>query len=679
MKVSDVNRLKELTTENAHPKKLLAIADVVPYFWRMSRLFRLGLVALFVTLPGVDAAAQQQPTFRAGVDLIQVDVTVVDGDSYPVTDLEASDFTVTVDGEPRPVVQAQFISLRPQARRPVLEPQVTEDVVLTTNTDQTPGRLVVIAVDEESFLFGEGRHVMRAAAEFVDSLSRADRVGLAVIPYGLHIDFTSDHGRVRQALLGLSGLGTRRQDVEIGLGEAYRIAEFNDRGTEILVARRLCGIEAENDQGCVSTIRSRSRQIVQQSRDESVNSRRGLETLLGAMEELEGPNTLLWISGGLIIEDQFSLREIQRRASASRTALYLMMVAEPLIDMTRQAFQETARDDRRQKEQGLLELAALTGARVLRAQYNPTPLFEQMERELSGYYLLGVQLGPTDRDVDRRPIEVSVAREGVRVRARQEISFAEDEARQAVDERLARMLRSPFSVLELPIRVATYVHHDAETERMRVLVATEVGGDALGPLTFGVVLRDADGRSVWTGQQEVDVQPTYTASGPILETSFQVQVPPGQYELRLAVVDDIGQRGSVEHPIHADVRSNGPLAVGDLVVADRPQAGARVEAPVVARVSDGRLAAYTELYADSPTVWEQTQVHIAIADHATGPVRAETTVTFHGGVEMSRRVLRYDVEVGELPPGRYVARALVVHDSGEVARLHRPFQIIEAP
>ena len=644
----------------------------------MFRNARIALVFIFTVVLSAGALAQQRPTFRSGVDLIQVDVTVVDEDSYPVTDLAASDFTVTVDGEPRPVVQAQFIPLRPQSRDGQVELQGAEDMVLTSNTEHAPGRLVVIAVDEESIYFGEGRHIMRAAAEFVDSLGRADRVGLAVIPYGLHIDFTSDHDRVRRALEGLSGLGTRRRDVDIGLGEAFRIAQFGDRGTEILVARRLCGDEAENDQGCLSTIRSRSRRIVQETQNDSVNARRGLETLLESMEELEGPNTLVWISGGLIIEDQFALREIQRRAAASRTSFYLMMVAEPLIDMTQASYQETARDDRRQKEQGLLELAALTGARVMRAQYNPTPLFEQLERELSGYYLLGVQLGPTDRDVERRPIAVSVARDDVRVRARQEISFVEDEASQSVDERLARMLRSPFSVLELPMRVATYVHHDVETERMRVLVATEVGGDALGPLTFGVVLRDSDGRSVWTGQQQVDVQPTYTANGPVMETSFQVRVPPGQYELRLAVVDDIGQRGSVEHPMRAEVRSTGPLAVGDLVVADRSETGVTVEAPVEARVSGDRLSAYTELYADSPTVWGQTQVHIAIADHATGPVRAETTVTFQGVAETSRRIFRYDVDVGDLQPGRYVARARIVHDSGEVARLHRSFQIIES-
>ena len=56
----------------------------------------------------------------------------------------------------------------------------------------------MIAVDEESILFGEGRHVMKAAGAFVDELSPLDRVALMAVPTGRYIDFTSDHERVRQ-------------------------------------------------------------------------------------------------------------------------------------------------------------------------------------------------------------------------------------------------------------------------------------------------------------------------------------------------------------------------------------------------------------------------------------------------------------------------------------------------
>ena len=82
-------------------------------FMRRQWLMRVGLFVVAVSVTLSAQTAQQQPTFRSGVDLIQVDVTVIDDDSRPIADLQASDFSVSIDGETRRVVQAQFVSLRP--------------------------------------------------------------------------------------------------------------------------------------------------------------------------------------------------------------------------------------------------------------------------------------------------------------------------------------------------------------------------------------------------------------------------------------------------------------------------------------------------------------------------------------------------------------------------------------
>src|SRR5215210_8536488 len=44
-----------------------------------------------------------QPTFQSGVDIVQVDVSVLDRDRRPVRGLTAADFTVLEDGKPRPI------------------------------------------------------------------------------------------------------------------------------------------------------------------------------------------------------------------------------------------------------------------------------------------------------------------------------------------------------------------------------------------------------------------------------------------------------------------------------------------------------------------------------------------------------------------------------------------------
>src|SRR5882672_1216109 len=75
-----------------------------------------ALAALLVAVP---LAAQQpqsqdppQPTFRAGVDVITVDVGAVDGRGQPVTDLHAPEFTVKVDGQVRRVVTADLVKYK---------------------------------------------------------------------------------------------------------------------------------------------------------------------------------------------------------------------------------------------------------------------------------------------------------------------------------------------------------------------------------------------------------------------------------------------------------------------------------------------------------------------------------------------------------------------------------------
>ena len=55
--------------------------------------------------------------------------------------------------------------------------------------------------------------------------------------------------------------------------------------------------------------------------------------------------------------------------------------------------------------------------------------------------------------------------------------------------------------------------------------------------------------------------------------------------------------------------SDGHFGVGDLLVADQSNG---MRPPVEARVSSGRLLAFTELYADSAEVWQDVAVHLDV-------------------------------------------------------------------
>src|SRR3954463_6221219 len=58
------------------------------------------------------------PSFKAGVQLVRIDVTGLDDKRQPVRGLQASDFTVLVDGQPRPIRAFQPVDRATAAAAP---------------------------------------------------------------------------------------------------------------------------------------------------------------------------------------------------------------------------------------------------------------------------------------------------------------------------------------------------------------------------------------------------------------------------------------------------------------------------------------------------------------------------------------------------------------------------------
>ena len=186
-------------------------------------------------LPQPLGSSQEQPSFRSGVDIAELDVSVLDARGRPVTDLAPSDFTVLIDGRPRRVVDARLLAAGQASRGPHRTRPAGLDVLYTSNAtggSDTRGRRIVLVVDRGSLTFGEGRHALRGAAEFVGRLHPLDRVALyPVWNTAARINFTSDHRRVREEIARMGGqgdpwslLGTVDLDAaHVGISEAYAI------------------------------------------------------------------------------------------------------------------------------------------------------------------------------------------------------------------------------------------------------------------------------------------------------------------------------------------------------------------------------------------------------------------------------------------------------------------------
>ncbi len=649
---------------------------------------------------GVVAAAagarQDQPPFRSGVDVAEIDVSVVDARGRPVTNLDPSDFTVHIDGEPRRVIEARLLSPAAAGRGASPSRPAGLDALSTSNASAAGaggGRRVVIVVDRESLAFGEGRHAFRAAADFIDRLHPLDRVALyPVWNTAARINFTSDHRRVREEVAHMGGqgdpwdmLGTVLLDPPpIGISEAFRWVEHGDE-------RVMDEIEAGTGLGGDALDR-RMFQMVQEVRYRAVVARREVEELLSALRATEGPKAVVWISGGFVIDIEGTrMRRIEELAAESRTTLFTMMAGEvTAFNMDRgprrRGRRPTQTQDLQMLELGLSQAARRTGGEFFRLIGDPRRMFERIEAQLAGQYLLGVEVDPDDPVEDRWAIEVAVARSGAEARLRHGNAHgrvlrearAVDPDTLSVDERLLAMLRSPAAEPLLPLRVSTYAYpHDGQA---RVAVTAEVGSERVdgADVAIGYALLDTWGTVVSTGRRRMAGTAAQRQGNGSYAYTLPITTAPGRYALRVAAIDGAGRDGSVEHPLRAGVAlSDAPvgLATPEIADADRQDGGGGTDGEVV--VSSGRLGVAVDVHAESYWVFNRLRVAVEVARDEEGPALVQAAAPLRGRDDAPQRRASARLAVGELTPGRYVARVRALRGGDEVARVARPFRIAE--
>lgn len=145
--------------------------------------------------------SQAPPTFRAGTEIVHLDVSVFDKDRRPVRGLTADDFTILEDGKPRPVVAFAAVDIDdtavPSAR---WMREVPEDV----SSNQLDGKRLIVIVFDDATVSGDLatlREARRAAHRTIDGLGPND-AGAVVFTRDNRLpqDFTTDKGRLRAAV-----------------------------------------------------------------------------------------------------------------------------------------------------------------------------------------------------------------------------------------------------------------------------------------------------------------------------------------------------------------------------------------------------------------------------------------------------------------------------------------------
>ncbi len=393
------------------------------------------LVGVFLAWP----VHSQQPVFRSAVDIATIDVSVLYKNGRPVPGLGVDDFRVTVDGRPRRVLSSQFIrygsaltvgSAAAHAGEPVTGAALAAAMV-PTDADPArapePSRTILIAVDRDTLVSGNERQTMAALARFVSQLGPRDRVGIATLPDAPSlIEFTADHGKVREALPLIWGSADDRDAmVHVGVAEALEI-DRGDTETAGLVVLRECSIGANvGDPNCPERVTAEARRVTTVARAHARQLVAGLASCARGLQTRLGPKILLLVSGGFATDEMVdAMKDVDRAFAAADVRFYALQVPEHYAEASREVLSTTFRDDQNVLARGLDSLAGTAGGATFRVVGAADMALERIGAELTGSYLLGVEMVPADYDGKAHQIRVEVVQRGLTVRARREFRVA---------------------------------------------------------------------------------------------------------------------------------------------------------------------------------------------------------------------------------------------------------------
>ena len=161
----------------------------------------LALILFSTTLPA------QQPTFRSGVELVQVDVVVVDRDGKHIRGLKAADFAVLDRDKPQTIATFEEVSHeRPREQAPA--PLLTRPARLDVGNNQTArsDRLVVMVIDDLHIYKGRTERAQDIARQIVSQLGTQASMAVLFTSANRNTQVTED----RAELLAHRGVRSHR-------------------------------------------------------------------------------------------------------------------------------------------------------------------------------------------------------------------------------------------------------------------------------------------------------------------------------------------------------------------------------------------------------------------------------------------------------------------------------------
>lgn len=548
------------------------------------RVLALSLVAAITTA----VSAQQRPTFRAQVEMIQVDAFVTDDAGNPVTNLRLEDFELLEDGKAQTISTFSEVNIPIDSPPPFSPTDPRADVATNGGRD---GRLYVIAVDEiDAAMALRARHHLRT---FIERHFESNDVGVVVSVGRARAsaaqDFTSDRALLIAAIDRLSGWPPPYPEPP-SLSQRRRAAALKALVASLaaIPGRRKALIYITHDVGDVFDV---------------IDYRGGVRSLefddlrAAMMDAMRGGVAIYTMDpcglaplGGMVGE-----------ASGDAEPFQPVRLCDVKIDRT----------------MNFRMLSSATGGFAVVNSNSFGDAFERIVRENSSYYILGYVSTNDRRDGRYRRLEVRARPPDLMVRTRdgyiapvQSRPDARAVATCAGRDRERDVMASPLANGAVPMTVFAAPFKGSKGKEAIVLITAELDASRLdlaetegrrrGRIELAAAAVSAAGKVTRGQPAAIDLSLSPEAYAEVMEQGLRLRAPitllPGRYQLRVAGGNtQSGKIGSVMYDLDVPDFDKGPLTMSAVAISTTT---ADPTMSTVEREFAGgtRLALYVEVY-----------------------------------------------------------------------------------
>jgi VWFA-related protein len=491
------------------------------------------------------------PQFRTGVELVQLDVAVLDGERRAVRGLGASDFTVLDNGVETPIRAFTPIVLAGAARatEAVWSRDIAPDVA-TNQAGKQEGRLVVILLDRSIPVQQPTVTARRIATAAVEALGPNDLGAVITTSNGAVQNLTADRARLLRAI--------NHGDPSTGISPEQEA--IMGKLDPLQDPRCTCGL-------CVLETITRVAEAV-----EETPRRRKVLLFIGSSIVWQSYRPISQARADVGCEGRLRDARAAMFAAVDRANVTVHSIdPQGLVNVgpqvragapggfdrpdnpaaagpaTRLRQQQTDTTDTLTGQESLKVLPARTGGRTIVGRNDPEQLVPAIFSESEAYYVLGIERTRTDRPDRIRSLEVKVNRKGLRAYTqRKYVAPSVGQAASApavpllsLDEALHKLM--PTAGVPLGLGVTTFANPDGPGAIVRISVDAAAFAHADGsaaPLDVAVLAVDGTGKPVGSARQTSTISGARSSAAAVEATvASHLMLPPGDYGIRVAVAE----------------------------------------------------------------------------------------------------------------------------------------------